>query len=366
MTNNAIFVSFFSLLDRLKVIRPFLDYLSPFINFKNVEIMLSKEICGENKSIENSLIVLSASLARYKSQSPEKRIEIIDCLANFANIVSGKDEVVILADADAITQFKGKVPSNILIQAVNDNIWIRDFAPVIPTKQVKFKYLPSYNPKLASEQTDKNFQDWFVKTGLEYYAKSDIILEGGNVVDNVAGTRVVVTDRILQSNPSLTKQDAKNELKQLLGINEIAIIPASSDDATGHADGLVMWPMDDKILLLRTGEPTHTEIVTELKSSFPSVEIVEVPDFMPNTISNNFSSAHNCFVNSIVTDGYIYMPTFNDPHDAEMLELFKSHSNKTIVPIPAENVAIFGGSVRCMSWQVKGTNKMKILQLIKQ
>ena len=142
-----------------------------------------------------------------------------------------------------------------------------------------------------SEETDNNFNDWFVKSGLEYHTKSGIILEGGNVVDNEAGTRAIVTDRILEDNPSLTKEDAKNTLKQLLGVNEITIIPVPSDDTTGHADGMVMWPMNDKILLLKTDEPMHTAIVTELKSSFPIVEIIEVPDYTPNTRWNSFTSA---------------------------------------------------------------------------
>jgi agmatine/peptidylarginine deiminase len=60
------------------------------------------------------------------------------------------------------------------------------------------------------------------------------------------------------------------------------------------------------------------------------------------------------------------MPTFNDVYDIQMLELFRSHTNKTIVPIPAEKVAMMGGSVRCLSWQIKGTNMIKIFQMIKE
>jgi agmatine/peptidylarginine deiminase len=315
-------------------------------------------------NIEKSIIVLSAPSMKNKYYS-SKFIEIIDYMTNFANLVIGKDEVVILADADTLPKFKGKVSSNILIETVIDDIWIRDFSPVIPTKQVKFKFSPSYHRNSVSKHIDNSFENWFVQNGLEYHAKSDIILDGGNVVDNVGGTRVIITDRILQDNPSLTKSSAKDQLKQLLGVNEVAIIREPPDDTTGHADGLAMWPMDDKIFLIKIDEPIHREIVNELESSFPGVQIIEVPDYTPTTKWKNFTSAHNCFVNSIVTDGYIYMPTFNDVYDIEMLELFKSHTNKTIVPISAENVAMMGGSVRCLTWQIKNANKTKILQLIK-
>jgi agmatine/peptidylarginine deiminase len=334
--------------------------------------MLSKEAFTRSATdtttdgnIEKSLIVLSAPSVKDTYYS-SKLIEIIDYMVNFANLIIGKDEVVILADADTLPQFKEKVSSNILIEAAIDDIWIRDFSPVISTKQVKFKFFPSYISKSESKQIDNNFEKWFAQNGLEYHAKSDIILDGGNVVDNVSGTRVIITDHILRDNPSLTKSSAKDKLKQLLGANEIAIIREIPDDTTGHADGLAMWPMDDKIFLIKTDEPIHTQIVNELESSFPGVQIIEVPNYIPTTTWKNFTTAHNCFVNSIVTDGYIYMPTFNNTHDIEMLELLKLHTNKTVVPVSAEKIAMMGGSVRCLSWQIKNINKTKILQLVKQ
>jgi agmatine/peptidylarginine deiminase len=157
-------------------------------------------------------------------------------MINFANLVNGKDEVVILADADTLPSFKGKVPSGILIEANIDDIWIRDFSSAVPSKQVKFKFSPGYRDPSDAKTYENSFEGWFLKNGLEYHAKSNIILDGGNVVENVAGTRIVVTDRILRNNPQLTKSDAKNKLKQLLGVNEVAIIPEAPNHTTGHSD----------------------------------------------------------------------------------------------------------------------------------
>jgi agmatine/peptidylarginine deiminase len=186
------------------------------------------------------------------------------------------------------------------------------------------------------------------------------------VVENLAGTRINVTERIVRDNPSLTKADVKNKQKELLGANEVAIIPEPPNNTTGHSDGSVMWPMDGKILLLKRDEPMHTAALNELKHSFPNVQIVEMPNYIPNTRTYNFDTAVNCYVNCIMTNNYIYMPSFNNSHDADMMELIKSHTNKTVVSIPSENVADLGGSVRCLSWQVEKSNKTKILQLIKQ
>ena len=134
-----------------------------------------------------------------------KLIDIIEFMSNFANLVMETDEIVILVDADTRSLFEGKVPSNILLPANIDDIWIRDFAPVFPSKQIKFQFSPSYLRKQTSQQIDKSFDNWFKANGLDYQTKSDIILDGGNVVENVEGTRVILTDRILRVNPSLTK-----------------------------------------------------------------------------------------------------------------------------------------------------------------
>lgn len=215
------------MITKFKCVKISLFFSTVFTNYNNKTVMLSKgdfadigtRITTDNNE-EKSLIVLSAPSVKNKYYSP-KFIDIIDYMANFANLVIGKDEVIILADRDTLPEFEGKVPANILLEANIDDIWIRDFASVIPTKQIKFKYLPSYNNKSESKYVDKNFENWFLQNRLEYQAKSDIILDGGNVVDNAAGTRVIATDRILRDNPSLTKSTVKDKLKELLNVNEI-------------------------------------------------------------------------------------------------------------------------------------------------
>ena len=92
-------------------------------------------------------------------------------MINFANLAIGKDDVMILADEDTLSQFEGKVPSNILVKAHFDDIWIRDFSSVIPSKQIKFKYLPDYLRHTDARYTEKTFEDWFVKHAHGYHEK---------------------------------------------------------------------------------------------------------------------------------------------------------------------------------------------------
>ncbi|CAF1043512.1 unnamed protein product [Rotaria sp. Silwood1] len=148
-----------------------------------------------------------------------------------------------------------------------------------------------------------------------------------------------------------------------MGVHQIAIIPELPDDTTGHADGMLMWVSNDKILLSQASEPQRTQIMGELEKSFPGVKIIEIPDYYQYATWKGFTSACNIFVNAIVTDQYLYMPTFNGPHDTSMFDLIQSHTIKKVIAVPAEKVCFMGGSVRCLSWQVKGELKKKILNL---
>lgn len=289
--------------------------------------------------------------------------QIVDYMVNFVHLVHGNDEVIILVDAKTLPYFNGKVGDGVLVQADIEDIWVRDFAPVLPFQQIKFKYLPNYLSRSDTNTVNNSFEKWLTKNGLSYKTKCSIILDGGNFVDNPTGSRVIITDRILSDNAPLTKAEAKEQLQHVLGVQHIAIIPESDDDTTGHADGMVMWANDNKILLQELPETQRQAIIDELQTSFPGVEIVEVPDYYQHATWKGFTSACNIFVNSLVTDQYIYMPTFNGPHDQSMCELIQSHTSKKVIPVPAEKVCFMGGSVRCLTWQVKGQLKRSILEL---
>lgn len=317
------------------------------------ETLMQKEmIAAKNRSANAQVIVLAAP-SIHNTYYQEVFQDIVDFQIDYANKINGKDEVIILVDRDTRRYYQGQVPNYVLVEATIEDIWIRDFAPTVAGGQVKFDYRPDYLSRGDANFIDNSFERWFRQVGLQYGKKSKLILDGGNVVDNGAG-RVIVTDRFLYDNPRLTKAQAKKQLKQLMGAIEVAIIKETPGDATGHADGMVMWTDENTILLHDQPASVKNKIIKELKRSFPGVKIVIVPDYYIDETWDVFSSACNIYVNSLVTNDYIYVPTFNDPHDTEMLNFIKANTSKTVVEVPAEKVCFMGGSVRCLSWQLDG------------
>jgi len=330
-------------------------------------LLVGEDVSSENIKLQNKnepsdrQVIVLAAPSIHNDYYADIFDDIVAFQVDFANKIDGKDEVIILVDNDTRPYFNGKVADYVLVEAIMEDIWIRDYGPVIADAQIKFDYLPDYNTRRVSNLIDNSFESWYDDSGLKYGEKSNIILDGGNVVDNGKG-RVVVTDRILYDNPQLTKSIAKKKLKRLLGAHEVAIIKETPGDATGHSDGMVMWVDENTILLHDQPKRVKRSILRELKRSFRGVKIIVVPDYYEDETWRGFSSACNIFVNSLVTNNYIYVPTFNSSYDEEMLGLIESYSSKTIVEVPAEKVCYMGGSVRCMTWQAEGKFADRLLE----
>ena len=156
---------------------------------------------------DRMLIVISAPTA-----DNEYYADVYDNIIAFdiayAKAVMGNDNIVVLGDNKALKKLRKKLPEDILLNASMRDIWMRDFTPVHPYRPIQFRY------SAAGQSGNQEDADW-VQNGFNIFAEkngidypyTDLILDGGNVVDNHKG-KVVITDRFLIDN-SLNKNQAK-------------------------------------------------------------------------------------------------------------------------------------------------------------
>lgn len=126
--------------------------------------------------------------------------------------------------------------------------------------------------------------------------------------------------------------------------------------------------IDENVLAIgQLEELKHERLLKELRGCLgDTVKIVTVPNFYDNEKYRGFCSACGLHVNCLVTEGFVYMPTFGsdpdsqrrghtDESDQTALRLITENTRKTVVPVPVPyNVARLGGTVRCLSMQVQG------------
>ncbi|MEK7991202.1 MAG: agmatine deiminase family protein, partial [Thiotrichaceae bacterium] len=307
----------------------------------------------QSPNIEKMLIVIAAPSVHDDYYRPYFE-KLIDFDIQFAKTIMGKDEIVVLVDKDTLPYFKHKLPDDILLEADIADIWIRDFSTVHPNKMVNFNYD-------RPQQTDvqARFLDFIAENKLQI-ERSNIKLDGGNIVDN-AGDKMILTEKVLDRNPNLSYQQIMRKLKQLLDVTEIAMIPM--DEAyLGHADGMLMF-IDEKTLLMNDyaqDKAFKHSVLDELHAQLTNVDIHEIEGIGYGESHGNYASACGIYVNSIVTNHYIYMPTFdNSQKDKAALQKIQSLTDKTVIPIDAKEVCFLGGNLRCLSWQLTGDNAQK-------
>jgi len=313
-------------------------------------------------SADRTLIVLAAPSAsdRYYRRL---RPEILAFQTTYAKQVLGRDNIVILGDRKTLKQLAKELPKDILLEAQTRDIWMRDFTPVIPTRPVLFRYTA------AAQGDDQPTADW-VQAGFLRFAKrhglrfrrTSRILDGGNVVDN-GQDKAIVTDRFLADN-HLSKPQAIALLQKELGVERVAILPADPEDSLAHADGMALFVASNTVAITAYGGTFQSQLQQELRKAFPGIQILELETEFDTEKAwdPRFGSAKGITVNAVRTDRFLYVPVFGVKTDAKNLELIRASSDREVVPVDAGTVSRMGGSVRCLSGQMKGENARKLIE----
>lgn len=339
---------------------------SGYSNIEHFVLNDQKELSDQKMAPSNEhkadrmLIVISAPSVhdKYYKAFFEK---IINFDIQYAKSILGKDNVVVLADKDTLPYFKNKLPEDVLLEAEVEDIWMRDFTTVHPTKMVKFAY--DRPQELSIEQS---FLDFALENDLRFKSSS-LKVDGGNVVDNNNG-KIILTDKVLERNPNLSRSQVIAKLQTELGATEVAIIPMD-EEYLGHSDGMVMFVDDNTIVMNNYKEDPDFKamVLTALQKQLPAVKIHEVEGVGYGEQYGDYTSACGIYVNSVVTYNYIYTPIFGNPaKDSAAVQKIQALTNKTVVTVNVQDVCFLGGNTRCLSWQITGENAQKLIEAAKK
>jgi len=234
--------------------------------------------------------------------------------------------------------------------------YCRDYMPVQVTKKkfVQFTFKPDYLLKIPNRRKFATSTDRVLRENKflhDYHIKnSDIILDGGNVVKSKK--HVIVTDKIKVDNPSLERDELKNQLKELLKVEDVFIIPRYPNEETGHADGLLRF-IDEKTLLAINLKEEEKEWLKELKKEFEEMKkagitIVQLPE--GKTPDKDWR-----YINYLHAGKIVIVPKFNNESDKIILpfmyNLFLQRGIEMFT-VKASAIAKYGGVLNCFSWNI--------------
>lgn len=256
-----------------------------------------------------------------------------------------------------ITEILQAFQVNFEFLANTRDIWARDYMPVQVSDHrfIEFRYDPDYlqgeENRIYKTYTDIVCDALGLKT-----IKSDIVLDGGNVIK--AKNCVILTDKVLVENEGIyTTEEITEKLKQLFEVERIVLIPwDKKNDFYGHADGMIRFITENKVLLqgyFDTYPQKYKEqLFTVLKENNLEWESLKF-DVPRQDLNRNWA-----YLNFLQTKDLIIMPKLGIDEDEQAFSQMKS-----IFPDYAERCRIFqvdmspvveeGGALNCISWTIK-------------
>jgi agmatine/peptidylarginine deiminase len=286
---------------------------------------------------------------------------------SFAAQIAEHDDVLILTDRAGADRYRQALGHDRVLVAPQLDIWARDYATSNAAAPIMFRYTAEGQGGGSRGQQDADavqdaLADLAEAAGLEF-AETDLLNDGGNWVDDYAGS-VVVSRKFLADN-RLSEADARAVLRQETGAEHIAFIDADEQGGLEHADGVVAFVGPNTLIINRYGEDAAyaTALRADLEAGLPGVEIHEIvtPYDGSEIYDSRFGSACGLYTNALVTPHRVYLPQFGIPEDQIALDQVRAATDRTVIPVPSGDVCAMGGGVRCMSWQLRGESARRLL-----
>lgn len=311
------------------------------------------------------LLVLSApsKLDTYYKRYFKQMIDFYVVYAN-AIINAKKDYVIVMADKTTMPLLEANIPhENLLLVEEQLDPWIRDVSPVCPGKNIQFKFSGGLK-RSEAKRLQKSFNRILEKYNI-MFTKTEFVNDGGNMVFNEQNNVLITTDKFLELN-KMEKKKAIQVLKDIFHIEKVSIIPAD-DDKLGHVDGMCSLVGENTILLVDYADDAKFKrsVIKELQNLEADIYELNCP-FSEQKAPGGFASAYGIYVNCVITENVVYVPTFDNSLDEQALSLIKANAcGKEVISINVNNVCELGGSLRCLSWEVEGDNAKKLIQASK-
>ncbi|HTM09445.1 MAG TPA: agmatine deiminase family protein [Verrucomicrobiae bacterium] len=309
---------------------------------------------------------------------PEQLEVIKDVWARMVGAISPGERVFLLVNdaaekkeaADRLVRFGARMENVHFLEIPTVDVWMRDYGPTFVTR------------KGAAPLA---FNDWiFNGWGNKYesYADDDrvakaigglfnlpvfthdIVLEGGSIEVNGAGTCLTTEQCLLNPNrnPHLSRGELEIFLKDNLGVDHILWLGDGivGDDTDGHIDDIARF-VDAETIVCAVEDDPHDENYRPLQENLErlkglrdqngsKLDVVPLP--MPGKIGYAGTRLPASYANFYIANVAVLVPTYDHANDRRACgiigELFP---DRRIVPIPSTEVVIGLGAMHCVTQQ---------------
>ncbi len=301
-----------------------------------------------------------------------RKITFFEDVLLLVNSLEHQEKVTIMLEKAHVD--KNKV--RFIIKDINRG-WMRDSGPIIVRNHYNSrtalhfgfngwaKY-SNFHKDLSTPHTVASY----LKIPLEKVIHNGfhVVLEGGAIDSNGKGTLITTEECLLDAkiqvrNPGFTKSDYEEVFNRYLGITRVIWLGKGieGDDTHGHVDDICRFVNENTVIACREKnskdknytilEENLERISGERLQNGEKINAVTVP--MPSRLDFEDLRLPASYVNFLITNGSVLVPTFNDKNDYKVIgilsELFPKHEVSGISAIDL----IWGlGTLHCLSREI--------------
>ncbi len=208
------------------------------------------------------------------------------------------------------------------------------------------------------------------------------VLEGGSIHVDGEGTLITTKECLLNPNrnPDLSQTDLEGYLQDYLNVQTIIWLERGvyNDETSGHVDNICCYLRPGVVALSWTDDPSdpqyeisaeNYEVLRQARDAQGralEVHKIHQPnpvliteaeaqgvDSVDGTLPRNTGDRMAAsYINFLITNGGVIVPTFDDPHDAPALaQLQALFPERAVVGVPAREILLGGGNIHCITQQ---------------
>lgn len=258
-------------------------------------------------------------------------------------------------------------------QGAYDDTWCRDYGPITlgingePSRLLNFQFTGWGNKYEASSDNEVNNRLDQAEAWNIPLQEIPFDLEGGAIETDGLGT-LLTTEACLfagNRNPGMDKPEVERKLQETLGIDRVVWFQHGEligDDTDSHVDNLVRFANKDTLIYAacRNEDDVHFEPLKAMEqevkalkkqdgSAYQSIAL-EIPEAK---YDSNGSRLPASYVNFLILNQTVIVPTFNSPMDKRAIEnLSKALPDYEIIAVNGLHLIKQYGGPHCATMQI--------------
>jgi agmatine deiminase len=291
--------------------------------------------------------------------------------ASVANAVAAFEPVTMIANAgEQASQARAACTEAVeIVELALDDSWLRDSGPIYTYGDggeriaVHFGF-NAWGEKFEGFDHDAAVGASIARTLGDRVVDGGMVLEGGSVLTNGAGTLLTTEQCLLNPNrnPSMSRAEIEGTLRQRLGVETILWLGmglVEDRDTDGHVDLIAAFTKRGEVLLQTVAEdnPNHPHTRHNLSVLADAVvNVIEMPYLPYATVAGE--TVAGSYLNFYLCNGGVIVPVAGADTDAPALEIIGGcYPGREVVPVPGLVLAYGGGGPHCITQQVPLTGQ---------